>query len=211
MAMNPLNINAASADELFKHLAEMSKSKSAQIVKKRKEEVPRQCFMQETFVTLCYSEKEQKRQMQLVNKWVKKGLIYFGPPGFTVGKHGRGAMPDQDSPHSTSRDDVNTAIPGDVEDDVFLGRGAVNYDLLTPGETPIPPRSVPPCYLPFLPLSPIPQTPTQPEDMSPSHRSSGLRRAYSVDRLNYQPWLNPSQFGSPVPPRVPLLGQSAGV
>ena len=32
-----------------------------------------------------------------------------------------------------------------------------------------------------------------------------------MDRLNYQQWLNPSQFGSPVPPRVPLLGQSAGV
>ena len=90
MATNPLNINAASADELFKHLAEMSKSKSVQVVKKRKEEAPRQCFMQETFVTLCYSEKEQKRQTQLVNKWVKKGLIYFGPPSFTVGKRGRG-------------------------------------------------------------------------------------------------------------------------
>ena len=141
MATNPLNINAASADELFKHLAEMSKS--AQVVKKRKEEVPRQCFMQETFMTLCYSEKEQKRQTQLVNKWVKKGLIYFGPPGFTVGKRGRGAMPDQDSPHSTSPDDVSTAIPGDVEDDVFLGGGAVGYDLLTPGATAIPPRGGP--------------------------------------------------------------------
>ena len=211
MATNPLNINAASADKLFKHLAEMSKSKSAQVVKKCKEEVPRQCFTQETFVTLCYSEKEQKRQTQLVNKWVKKGLIYFGPPGFTAGKRGRGAMPDQDSPHSTSPDDVNTAIPGDVEDDVFIGGGAVGYDLLTPGAMPIPPRSTPPHYLPFPPLSPILQTLTQPEDMSPYHRSSGLRRAYSVDQLNYQQWLNSSQFGPPVPPRVPLLGQSAGV
>ena len=133
MATNPLNINAASANELFKHLVEMSKSKSLQVVKKRKE-APRQCFTQETFVTLCYSEKEQKRQTQLVNKWVKKGLIYFGPPGFSAGKHGRGAMPDQDSPHSTSPDDVNTAIPGDVEDNVFLGEGAVGYDWLTPGQ-----------------------------------------------------------------------------
>ena len=32
-----------------------------------------------------------------------------------------------------------------------------------------------------------------------------------MDRLNYQQRLNPSQFGPPVPPRVPLLGQSAGV
>ena len=173
MATNPLNINAASANELFKHLAEMSKSKSLQVVKKCKE-APRQCFMQETFVTLCYSEKEQKRQMQLVNKWVKKGLIYFGPPDFTVGKHGKGAMPDQDSPHSTSLDDVNTAIPGDVEDNVFLGGGAVGYDWLTPGAMPIPPRFAPPCYLPFPPLSPIPQTPMQPEDMPPYQRSSGL-------------------------------------
>ena len=210
MATNPLNINAASANELFKHLAEMSKSKSLQVVKKRKE-ATRQCFTQETFVTLCYSEKEQKRQTQLVNKWVKKGLIYFGPPGFTAGKCSRGAMPDQDSPHSTSPDDVNTAIPGDVEDNVFLGGGAVCYDWLTPGATPIPPRFTPPRYLPFPPLSPIPQTPMQPEDMPPYHRSSGLRRAYSVDRLNYQQRLNPSQFGPPVPPRVPLLGQSAGV
>ena len=211
MATNPLNVNAASADELFKHLAEMSKSKSAQVVTKHKEEAPWQCFMQETFVTLCYSEKEQKKQTQLVNKWVKKGLIYFGPAGFTGGKHGRGVMPDQVSPHSTSPDDVNTAIPWDVEKDVFLGGGAIGYDLLTPGAMPIPPRSAAPRYLPFLPLSPIPQTPTQPEDMSPYHRSSGLRRAYSVDPLNYQQWLNPSQFGPRFPPRVPLLGQSAGM
>ena len=150
--------------------------------------------------------------MQLVNKWVKKGLIYFGPPGFTVGNCGRGVMLDQDSPHSTSPDDVNTVIPGDVQDDVFLRGGAVGYDLLMSGAMPIPPGSTPLHYLPLLPLSPIPQTPTQPdEDMSPYHRSSGLRRAYSVDQLNYQQWLNPSQFGLPVPPRVPLLGQSAGV
>ena len=32
-----------------------------------------------------------------------------------------------------------------------------------------------------------------------------------MDRLNYQQWLNPSQFGPPVSPRAPLLGQSAGV
>ena len=83
-------------------------------------------------------------------------------------------MPDQDLPHSTSLDDVNTAIPGDVEDDVFIRGGAVGYNLLTPGATPIPPRSAPPCYLPFPPLSPIPQTPTQTEDMLPYHRSSGL-------------------------------------
>ena len=152
----------------------MSRSKSVQVVKKHKEEAPWQCFTQETFITLCYSEKEQKRQTQLVNKWVKKGLIYFGLPSFTAGKRGRGAMPDQDSPHSTSPDDVNTVNPGDVEDNVFLGGGAVGYDLLTPGATPIPPRSAPPCYLPFPPLSPIPQTLTQPEDMSPYHRSSGL-------------------------------------
>ena len=211
MATNPLNINAASPNELFRHLAEMSKSKSAQVVKKHKEEAPRQCFMQETFVTLYYTERERKKQTQLVNKWVKNGLIYFGPPGFTVGKCGRGAMPDQDSPHSTSPDAINTAIPGDVEDDVFLGRGAVGYDLLTPGATPILHRAVPPRYLPFPSLSPILQTPMQPEDMPPYHRSSGLQRTYSVDRLNYQQRLNPSQFGPPVPPRVPVLGQSAGV
>ena len=66
--------------------------------------------------------------------------MYFGPPSFTVGKCGRGVMPDQDSPHSTSLDDVNTAIPGDVEEGVFLGGGAVGYDLLTPGAMPLPPR-----------------------------------------------------------------------
>ena len=167
MATNPLNINTTSADELFKQLTEMSKSKSAQVVKKCKEEAPLQCFIQETFVTLCYVEQEQKKQTQLVNKWVKKGLIYFGPPGFLAGKRGKGVMPEQDSPHSTSPDDVNTVIPGDVEYNVFPGGGAVGYDLLTPGVMPIPPRSAPPHYLPFLPLSPIPQTPTQPEDMSP--------------------------------------------
>ena len=86
MAMNPLNINAALADELFKHLAEMSKSKSVQVVKKCKEEVPWKCFMQETFVTLCYSEKEQKRQMQLVNKWVKKRVDLFWATRFHRGK-----------------------------------------------------------------------------------------------------------------------------
>ena len=86
MATNPLNINMASADKLFKHLTEMSKSKSAQVVKKCKEEAPQQCFTQETFVTLCYLEKEQKRQMQLVNKWVKKRVDLFWATWFHSGK-----------------------------------------------------------------------------------------------------------------------------
>ena len=101
MATQSININAASATELYDSLPGMSKTKSRQIILKRSQ-APRQCFTKESFLELCFPKGDPKAQ-----GWIDVGLIEFAPPGVATGKHGRKVTQEQISQPFTSPEGIN--------------------------------------------------------------------------------------------------------
>ena len=190
---HPLNIKAASAAELVKVLG-LSKSKSMQIVDKRMD-VERHCFSSpNAFAKKCYTGVQVMKMWRVAQGWVDQGLVYFGPLGIPVMPKSK-VMP---QPVFTPPRDGGASVD-EVErsDNLIQGGGAVGYgNLLTPGETPIKPRSAP-----LHPSSFWQQTP----QMSVPYDDPALTElkwTYSADQLHYIP---------PVPPCMALSGQSTGV
>ena len=190
---HPLNINAVSAAELVKVLG-LSKSKNMQIINKRMD-VKQHCFsLPNAFTKKCYTGVQVMKMRRVAQEWVDQGWVYFRPPGILATPKPK-AMP---QPVFTPPRDGG-ALVNEVErsDNLIQGGGAVGYgNLLMPGETPIKPRSAP-----LHPSSFWQQTP----QMSTSYDDPALTElkwTYSADQLHYIP---------PVPPRMPLSGQSRGV
>ena len=191
--VHPLNINTASAAELVKVLG-LSKSKSTQIVNKHMD-VERHCFSSpNAFAKKCYMGVQVMKMRTVAQEWVDQGLVYFGPPGILEMPKPKAMPQPVFTPPRGGGASVNEV---ERSDNLIQGEGAVGYgNLLMPRETPMELRSAP------LHPSLFWQQTLQMSASYDDPALTELKWTYSADQLHYIP---------PVPPRMPLLGQSARV
>ena len=156
-------------------------------------DVKRHCFsLPNAFAKKCYTGVQVMKMRRVAQEWVDQGLVYFWPPGIP-------AMPKpKPQPVFTPPRDGG-ALVDEVErsDNLIQGGGAVGYgNLLMPRETPMELRSVP------LHPSLFWQQTLQMSALYDNPALTELKQTYSADQLHYIP---------PVPPCMPLVGQSTGV
>ena len=189
-----ININAASAAELAEVLG-MSMSKAVQIVQKRLHAHGHYFSSPNSFARKC--------SMGVDHYKMQKKSRKVGEPGVGILWASRGSGNAKVEGDATAQYLLRLGM-GELRSmksrgviNLIQGQGAVGYgNLLTPGETPMQPKSAlvhRASYSHQTPQSLIPHG---------DPALTELKRTHSVDRLNYVP---------PVPPRALLSGTSAEV